>query len=191
MLEQARPYRDKIIGLGLDSYEEDNPPCKFEEVYSDAKKDGYHFTAHCDVDQTNSVNNIWECIDILKVERIDHGINSIEDPQLVAELINRNIYLTACPVWRSTDSEPQDIRRIKKMYDLGLLVTLNTDDPAEFDSGYLVNMLTEVQRRSGYSSVDLINFMKNAFEGSWLPHSAKTAYIKSLLKYAENYNIFL
>jgi len=100
MLDQAQPHKSKIIGLGLDSYEEDNPPSKFAEVYSLAQKDGYRLTAHCDVDQTNSVEYIWECLDILKVDRIDHGINSIEDPHLVSELKQRNIYLTTCPIWR-------------------------------------------------------------------------------------------
>ena len=184
MLAQARPHRDKIIGIGLDSYEEKNPPRKFAEVYLRAQEDGYCFTAHCDVDQINSVEHIWECLDILKVDRIDHGINSIEDPKLMKELKRRNICLTTCPIWRSTDPEPQDIRRIKNIYEFGLLVTLNTDDPAEFDSGYLTNLLMEVQEKSDYSKLDLVHFMKNAFEGSWLSRSAKDDYIKSLLDYA-------
>ncbi|OQX64590.1 MAG: adenosine deaminase [Anaerolinea sp. 4484_236] len=189
MLAQARPYRDKIIGLGMDSYEENNPPHKFTEVYAQAKKDGYRFTAHCDVDQTNSVQHIWECLDILNVERIDHGINSIDDPLLVEELKQRNIALTACPVRRRADPGPQDVDRIKKMYELGLLVTLNTDDPAEFDTGYLTNMLIEVQEASGYSKSDMVRFMMNAFEGSWLSRSAKDVYIESLLKYAATHGV--
>lgn len=184
ILTQARPHRDKIIGLGLDSYEESNPPRKFAEVYTRAQEVGYRLTAHCDVDQTNSVEHIWECLDILKVDRIDHGINSIEDPHLVSELKGRNIYLTTCPIWRSTDPEPQDIKRIKNMYERGLLVTLNTDDPAEFDSGYLTNLLIGVQEKSGYSKFDLVNFMINAFKGSWLSRSDKHVYLKSLLDYA-------
>lgn len=166
LLAQAHPHRDKIIGLGLDSYEEDNPPRKFMEVYNQAKKEGYHLTAHSDVDQTNSVQHIWECLNILKVERIDHGINSIEDPQLVEELKDHNICLTTCQVWRSTDPEPQDHERVKKMFELGLLVNLNSDDPAEFDSGYLTDLLIGVQKVSGYSKQNLVQFMINAFEGS-------------------------
>ncbi len=189
MLAQARPYRNKIIGLGLDSYEEDNPPRKFADVYARAQEDGYRFTAHCDVDQTNSVQHLWECLDILKVERIDHGINSIDDPQLVEELKRRNICLTTCPVWRSTDPGPQDVDRIKKMFELGLLVTLNTDDPAEFDSGYLTDLLIGVQEASGYSKRDLVRFMMNAFEGSWLAPSAKDVYIESLLEYASAHGV--
>ena len=152
-------------------------------------EDGYRFTSHCDVDQTNSVQHIWECLDILKVERIDHGINSIEDPLLVEELKRRNICLTPCPIWRSTDPAPQDVDRIKKMFELGLLVTLNTDDPAEFDTGYLTNMLIEVQEASGYSKGDLVRYMWNAFEGSWLPRSEKDAYIESLLQYAAAHGV--
>jgi adenosine deaminase len=186
MLEQAHPYRDKIIGLGLDSYEEDNPPRKFEAVYSKAREEGYHLTAHCDVDQTNSVQHIWECIDVLKVERIDHGINSIEDPRLVEELIKRNICLTACPTWRSPYLEPRDLNRIKKMYELGLMVTLNTDDPAEFHSGYLTNTLMDAQKKSGYTKKDLIKFMINAINGSWLPDFSKDVLRQSLIKYSDS-----
>ncbi len=191
MLAQARPYRNKIIGLGMDSYEENNPPHKFTDVYAQAREDGYRFTAHCDVDQTNSVQHIWECLDILKVERIDHGINSIEDPRLVEELKRRNICLTPCPVRRSADPGPQDVDRIKTMYELGLLVTLNSDDPAEFDTGYLTNLLIEVQAASGYSKGDMVRFMMNAFEGSWLSRSAKDAYIESLLKYAAAHGVIM
>ncbi len=135
MLDLARPYRDRIIGLGLDSYEEDNPPRKFVDVFARARREGYRLTAHCDVDQTDSVQHIWECIDLLGVDRIDHGVNCIEDPTLVAELVRRDICLTPCPVWRSTDPGPQDIDRIRTMYELGLRITLNSDDPGEFDSG--------------------------------------------------------
>ncbi len=191
MLTQAHLYRDNIIGLGLDSYEEGNPPRKFEEVYKRAKKDGYRFTAHCDVDQTNSVQHIWECLNILNVERIDHGINSIEDPQLVKELKRCNICLTTCPVWRSTDSEPQDIDRVKTMFELGLLTTLNTDDPAEFDSGYLTDLLIGVQKVSGYTKSNMVQFMMNAFEGSWLSRSAKDFYIKQLIKYAAAHGVIM
>ncbi len=191
MLEQARPYRDKIIGLGIDSYEEGNPPSKFAEVFASAQEDGYRFTSHCDVDQTNSVQHIWECLDILQVERIDHGINSIEDPRLVEELKHRNICLTPCPVRRSTDPEPQDVDRIKKMYELGLLVTLNSDDPAEFDTGYLTNLLIEVQEASRYSKGDMVRFMMNAFEGSWLSRSTKDIYIEALLNYAADHGVIM
>jgi adenosine deaminase len=191
MLAQARTHRHKIIGLGMDSYEEGNPPRKFANVYARAREDGYRFTAHCDVDQTNSVQHIWECLNILKVERIDHGINSIEDPQLVEELKRRSICLTTCPTGRSAHPGPQDVDRIKKMFELGLLVTLNTDDPAEFDSGYITDLLIGVQEASGYSKGDMVRFMANAFEGSWLSRSAKNDHLGSLLGYAAAHGVVI
>ena len=183
MMEQAYPYRHLITGLGLDSYEKDNPPSKYKEVYQAAKEQGYRVTAHCDVDQEDSVKHIWECIDLLKTGRIDHGVNSIEDPELVKELIKRDITLTTCPTWRSPYPGPRDTGRIKQMYDLGLKVTLNTDDPAEFNSGYMNQTLMGAAERTGYTKKDLTRFMENAFNGSWQPREKKDAYIKQLHEY--------
>ncbi len=192
MLDQAMVHRDKILGFGLDSGpEEGNPPSKFEAVYARAKKEGYHLTAHNDVDQKDSVQHIWQSINILKVERIDHGINSIEDPKLIDELKQRNICLTACPVKRCHDHAPQDVDRIKVLYELGMCVTLNSDDPAQFASGYLTELLISVQQASGYSKGDMVQFMLNAFEAAWLPRREKDAYIKSLKEYASAHGVDL
>lgn len=180
MMEQAYPYRHLITGLGLDSYEKDNPPSKYTEVYAKAREQGYRVTAHCDVDQENSIKHIWECIDLLKTDRIDHGVNSIESPKLVEELIRRKITLTACPTWRSPYPGTRDLPRIKQMYELGLNVTLNTDDPAEFNSGYMNKLLIGAVEGSGYTKQDLIQFMTNAFNGAWIPEDRKQHYLTLL-----------
>jgi adenosine deaminase len=185
MLDSAEPHRDLILGLGMDSYEEGNPPRKFAEVYARARAEGYRLTAHCDVDQDNSVSNIWECLDLLGVERIDHGVNAIEDPKLVEELKRRGIGLTTCPIRLDASRELEDIERVKQLYELGVLVTINTDDPPEFASGYLSDLLAELQEASGYSNGDLVRFMANAFEVSWLPARSKETYVESLLEYAK------
>jgi adenosine deaminase len=187
MIEYAYPYRHLIKGLGLDSYEKDNPPSKFKEVYEKARQQGYRVTAHCDVDQDDSIKHMWECIDILKTDRIDHGVNSIESPELVQELIKRNITLTACPTWRSPYTEPRDLPRIRKMYDMGLNVTLNSDDPGEFNSGYMNKLLMGAVEGSGYTKEDLIQFMRNAYNGAWLPQEKKDRYLEKLEKYAASY----
>ena len=184
MMDQAYPYRNRITGLGLDSYEKDNPPRKYIDVYEAAREQGYRVTAHCDVDQEDSVKHIWECIDLLKTDRIDHGINSIEDPELIRELIARNITLTVCPTWRSPYTGPPDLDRIKEMYKQGLKITLNTDDPAEFNSGYLNQTIAGAVNGSDYSKNDLVCFMRNAFDGSWLPLESKKRYIDELNSYA-------
>ena len=189
MLDQARPYRNLILGLGMDSYEEGNPPSKFTRAYGVAREDGYRLTAHCDVDQSTSLSNIWECLDVLDVERIDHGLNAVEDPRLVEALKERGIGLTACPVRRPTDHEPQDLDRIRQLFDAGVLVTLNTDDPAEFDTGYLTTLMSEVQSASGYSNADMVRFVENAFEISWLPQERKDHYLAKVNEYATSYGV--
>ena len=102
---------------------------------------------------------------------------------IVEELIKRNITLTACPTWRSPYPGPRDVERIKQMYDLGLKVTLNTDDPAEFNSGFMNQTLMGAVDRTGYTREDLTRFMENAFNGSWQPRKKKDAYIKQLHEY--------
>lgn len=187
MLDNAYPFRHLILGLGLDSYEKDNPPRKFKEVYEKARKQGYRVTAHCDVDQENSINHMWECIDVLKTDRIDHGVNCIESPELVKELIQRKITLTACPTWRSPYTGPRDLDRIRKMYDLGLYVTLNSDDPGEFNSGYLNKLLFGAVAGSGYTKKDMVILMENAFNGAWISNEKKKDYITKLHSYAANF----
>src|SRR5699024_12123979 len=93
-LLESLPYRDWIIGVGLDSNEHNNPPEKFAEVFKRARQEGYMLTAHCDVDQENSIEHIHQCLQDIKVDRIDHGTNILESSELTQELINRGIGLT-------------------------------------------------------------------------------------------------
>ena len=100
-LEESLPYRDWILGVGLDSDERGNPPVKFRDVFDRARDEGFRLTMHCDVDQENSVGHIWQCLDEIGVERIDHGVNSLEDAALVREIERRGLGLTACPISNS------------------------------------------------------------------------------------------
>lgn len=190
MLERASPHRDKILGIGLDSGPEDgNPPSKFESVYERASAQGYRLTIHCDVHQRDTLAHMWEALDLLHVERIDHGLNAIEDPKLVEELERRKVCLTACPVQRSTDPEPQDLDLLRGLFDAGVCVSLNTDDPAQFDSGYLVNLVSSVQQAGGYSKADVVQFMIYGFEASFLSRAAKDAYIETVKNYADEHGM--
>ena len=97
-LEQAAPYRDWIIGVGLDSDEHQNPPSKFADVFAAAADEGYRLTMHCDVDQENSVAHIWQAIDDIGVERIDHGVNALDERALAQQMASRRIGQTICPI---------------------------------------------------------------------------------------------
>ena len=183
MLDAARPWRDRIAGFGLDSLEEGNPPAKFETVYARARAEGYRLTAHCDVDQKDAVAHIRDCLELLKVERIDHGINCLEDEHLLATLIERGICLTACPTWRLSDPAPRRVERIRTMFERGLKVTLNSDDPGLFTSGTLGHMLPPVAAAGGFCEDELAQLMINAFEGAWLPRARREAYCVEVREY--------
>ena len=186
MLEEAKPYKDKIIGLGMDSGPEyGNPPIKFKDLYARAREEGYFLTGHCDVDVQDSLKHIWQSLDVINMDRIDHGLNALEDPKLIAKLIKRGICLTGSPVKRSTDPVLQDFDRIAALDELGVCVSMHTDDPEEFESGYLSNMMILFQEASGYSKAGMTRLMLNAFKALWLPNAEKEDYINQLKNYAE------
>jgi len=103
-LEQSLSYGDRIVGVGLDSDERGNPPVKFKEVFDRARREGFRLTMHCDVDQENSVQHIWQCLDEIGVERVDHGVNALEDRALITEINRRRLGLTTCPISNSRPS---------------------------------------------------------------------------------------
>ena len=128
-LLQSLPYREWIIGIGLDSDERDNPPTKFARVFARAKSEGYQITMHCDVDQQNTTEHIRQCLEVIGVDRIDHGVNVLESEELTKELARRELGLTVCPIsnkWVTGDLKASEVKRL---LDLGIRVTVNSDDP--------------------------------------------------------------
>lgn len=182
-LEAARPHRDKIAGLGLDNVEDGHPPIKFREVYAAARDQGYRLTVHCDVDMVNAREHVRQCIHEIGVERIDHGINVLDDDGLVADALGRNIHFTTCPTWRMGDPKPRRVDRIEKMRALGLSVSLNSDDPGYFASGYMNHMLTAVAQTGDLSIEDLADYMRNAFASAWLGEDRKLQYVQTVDAY--------
>jgi adenosine deaminase len=178
-LLESLPYKEWIVGVGLDSDEKDNPPGKFRKVFARAREEGYLLTMHCDVNQTDSVAHIWECVDMIGVNRIDHGVNALEDPDLCKLLAARGLGLTVCPISNAfvTDGPQTDV--IKAMLDLGMRVTVNSDDPAYF-GGYVEENFVLVEERLGLGPEGLSQLSRNAFEAAWLPRSQKDRYIALL-----------
>lgn len=180
LFDLIRPWRDDVTGFGLDSAEHGNPPRKFADLFDKARAEGYRLTAHCDVDQENSIDHIRECLDLLKLERIDHGVNAVEDPAVIDTLIERDICLTVCPTWRPTDPAPRRLRRLRQLFDAGVRVTVNTDDPALFSSGYLTNLVAGVQEHGSYSKAEVGQLMRNAMLGSFADDKTKAGMIAQL-----------
>jgi adenosine deaminase len=182
-LLESLPYKEWIIGVGLDSGEKDNPPSKFRKVFQRAREEGYRLTMHCDVNQQDSVAHIWECVDLIGVSRIDHGVNALEDPALCRVLAERKLGLTVCPISNAfvTDGPQTDV--IKQMLDLGLRVTVNSDDPAYF-GGYIEENFTLVQRALDLDPAGLTQLSRNAFEAAWLPRAVKDRYLAMVDEHA-------
>ena len=180
ILDKASPYRPNIVGIGLDNPETPGFPSLFEPLFSRARAQGYRLASHCDVNIPNSIEHIKGCINLLGVERLDHGLNSIEDDDVVALIIEKQIHLTGCPT-RYAFQPTTSVEDLKMMTDLlsrGVSISLNTDDPAQFGTGWLIQTLVETQRAGGLSLETMTRFMRNGFLAAWLPDSEKARYLE-------------
>jgi adenine deaminase len=182
-LEQSLTYRDQIVGVGLDSDERDNPPLKFRDVFARARAEGYHLTMHCDVDQANSVQHLWQCLHDIGVERIDHGVNAVEDGRLVEEINRRRLGLTTCPISNAHVTDGLKADEIRRLLDLGVRVTVNSDDPAYFP-GYMNENLIVLQEAANLTRSEVVRIVKNAFSISWLPDDERERYGAAVDVYA-------
>ena len=166
-LEAAMPFRDRIVGVGLDSGERGNPPRKFAEVFRRAREAGFRAVAHAG--EEGPADYVREAVDVLKVERIDHGNHALDDASLVRELARRRIPLTVCPLSNLKLCVVEDMAShpLKRMLDLGLVVTVNSDDPAYF-GGYVNDNYVAVAEALGLEGPDLVALARNSFGASWL-----------------------
>jgi adenosine deaminase len=182
-LEQSLPHKDGIIGVGLDSDERGNPPTKFKEVFARARDAGYRLTMHCDVDQENSVDHIWQCLNEIGVERIDHGVNALEDDALIEEIKSRGLGLTVCPISNGYVTDGLKSDEVKRMLDRGVRVTINSDDPAYF-LAYVNENLIALHEAANLTRDEMVQLAKNGFTISWLPEDEKERHVRAVEAYA-------
>lgn len=177
--KEALPFKDKILGIGLDSDERGNPPSKFAEVFALAQKDGFYLTMHCDIDQPNSIEHIRQALMDIGVERLDHGTNILEDPKLVEYVKTRGIGLTCCPVSNGFVRDDMKGKEILDLLHQGIKVTVNSDDPAYFQS-YVSDDLYALAAKYALTKEDVVQIVKNAFEIAWISGEKKKAYLKQV-----------
>jgi len=184
-LAQSLPFKDKIRAVGLDSSEKGNPPSKFKNVFQASVDEGYIPLAHAG--EEGDADYIWEAIDILKIKRIDHGNNCLQDPKLIREIIKRDLALTICPLSNIALHVVDDLKNhpLKKMMNMGLKVTINSDDPAYF-RGQINQNYIEIQKALQLSKKDIYELAKNSFQYSLLENNYKQKYIKKLENYYSN-----
>jgi adenosine deaminase len=181
-LHESLPFKEKILGVGLDSSEVGHPPSKFERVFTEAKNVGYKIVAHAGEEGDSSY--IWEAINLLHVNRIDHGIRCDEDEKLVELLIEKQIPLTVCPLSNVKLRAVQKMQEhnILKLLRRGVLVTVNSDDPAYF-GGYMNENYEAIAENLAMSKEELKSLAQNGFKASFLSDTKKQHFIDSISVY--------
>lgn len=185
-LEEALPYKDMFIGVGLDSDEHNNPPMKFFPVFVEAEKAGLRLTAHADIDQKDSIEHIRDLLEVIGVERIDHGTNIVEDPDLVDYAVKHQIGFTSCPLSNSFVRPEMKGPEIKELLKKGAKICINSDDPAYF-GGYISKNYYELARQFDLTKEQVVQLARNSFEASWISEEQKAIYIAELEEYARTH----
>jgi len=178
-LVAALPHKQHIHAVGLDSSEVGHPPSKFTAVFDRARDEGFLTVAHAG--EEGPPEYIWQALDLLQVERIDHGVRALEDTKLVARLVEEQIPLTVCPLsnLKLRVFNTLEEHNLKKLLDAGVCVTINSDDPAYF-GGYVAENFRRSQAALGLSADDIYTLAKNSFNASFLGDGDKKRCIAEL-----------
>ena len=179
VLKQACNYKDKIIGVGLDSSEKGNPPTKFKKLFDQAMKEGFLTVAHAG--EEGPPEYIWDSLNLLKVKRIDHGVQCLKDEKLVDKLSKEQIPLTVCPLSnvKLCVFDKLEDHNLKKMMEKGLRVMVNSDDPAYF-GGYLNKNLIETSKALNLQIDDVKELIENSFKSSFLNEESKNNWLSKI-----------
>ena len=189
-LQEAEPFRHHLYGVGLDSAEVGNPPSKFARVFAAAREQGYRLVAHAG--EEGPPRYIEEALDLLQVERIDHGIAAIKDEVLMARLAKTRIPLTICPLSNLKLKVVDNMTEhpILHLLHAGLCVTVNSDDPAYF-GGYMNANYLALEQDLGASREDLLQLALNGVEASWLSNEEKQQLHQEIISYGEQHGVYL
>jgi adenosine deaminase len=182
-LDAAEPWLDRIAGVGLDSSEVGHPPSKFRRVFARARERGLRICAHAGEEGPPAY--VREALDLLGIDRLDHGNRSLEDDALVERLVQEGMTLTVCPLSNLKLRVVKDLRDhpIRSMLRRGLKATVNSDDPAYF-GGYVGDNFRALVRSVGLTREEAVLLAKNSFAGSWLTDAEKSARLAEVDSYA-------
>ncbi len=181
-LDEALPYRDRLLGVGLDSGEVGNPPAKFEQVFARAREHGLLVVAHAG--EEGPPQYVWDALDILHARRIDHGVRAEEDPALLGRLVSEHIPLTMCPLSnvKLRVFDQLGDHNLKRMMDAGVVVTVNSDDPAYF-GGYVGDNYLAVAEALALGRSELGALARNSFDAAFLRMEEREGYLSELDAY--------
>jgi adenosine deaminase len=178
-LEAALPHREHFVGVGLDSSEVGHPPEKFARVFARCRELGLRVVAHAGEEGPPAY--VWQALDVLQAERIDHGVRSLEDPALVARLAGARVPLTVCPLSNLKLCVVRDLKDhpLKRLLEAGLCATVNSDDPAYF-GGYLNDNFVQTVQALGLSRADVAQLARNSFDASFICSEHRQSLLQKL-----------
>jgi adenosine deaminase len=180
--DEARPHLGRLLGVGLDSGEVGNPPARFDEVFARARADGLHVVAHAGEEGPPSY--VWQALDVLGAERIDHGVRALEDPDLVRRLVDEAVPLTVCPLsnvaLRVVDRLEDHV--LGDLLDQGVTVTINSDDPAYF-GGYVGDNYVRTQAALGLSREQMVAIARDSLAVSFVDEPERRRLLAELDAY--------
>lgn len=182
--EAALPHKDIIVGIGLDSDELDRPPMLFNEVFKRAREDGFRLTSHCDFNQKDTHEHIRQVAQSLGgtgAERIDHGMNAADQPELMDSIKEKGIGMTICPCAYIRHAPSDSVfPRIRKLFDAGIKVTIASDDPAYMEDNWVLHNLYMVRDKCKVTDEEMVQLQRNAIEICWASDHEKATLLKEL-----------
>ena len=187
-LEAIRPWSDIIIGVGLDNPEEIGFPEKFAGVFRRAGELGFRLTTHLDVNVPNTLAHHWGALEVLNVERFDHGLNTLDDPELIAEVKARGIGLTACPTLLYRDIPGRLEARlgaIRRLLEHGVIISIHSDDPGLMRSLYIGDLYLLAHVEGGFGREEILALVRNGFRTAWIDDDRRRALLAAVDEFAE------
>lgn len=186
VLDQIMPWRDQVVGIGMGGAEVGNPPSKFARFFEEARNRGFRTCVHAG--EEGPASYVREAVEVLQVDRIDHGNASLADPMLIDELARRRIPLTVCPLSNLRLKVVRDLRDhpLRAMMAAGLLVTINSDDPPYF-GGYVTENLLACHRALNLSVAEMVELVRNGYEAAFISSKRRLELVGQLERYVSTY----
>jgi adenine deaminase len=188
VLEESIPYKDKIVGIGLDSAERDYPPSLFEAVFAKARLYGYRVVAHAG--EEGPADYVWQALQLLKVERVDHGVRSVDDPQLLDHLARHGTPLTMCPFSSKRLCVVTSLKEypLRFMLEHDVCALVNSDDPAYF-GGYVKTNLLNIARIQKLSTAQIFQLARNSFRAAFLSDEEKSGFLAEVDRFEQSLEV--
>lgn len=182
--KKAQPYKYMITGIGLDSNEYDRPPSLFEEVFELARADGYNITAHCDVDQKDTHDHIRQVVSTLAktgAQRLDHGLNAAEKPELIDLILKKGTGMTVCP-WAYLRHQTGNFigSRIRTLFDAGIPICVCSDDAGYMENCFVLHDMLLAKKVCPFTDSEIATIERSAVAICWAPPEVKKQILKEI-----------